>query len=63
MKLHVLDRTGHTTMCSTETDIQAEFDKLVKSGYAMFVDDERVRSLNGVRPDAEVLALAPLVGG
>jgi hypothetical protein len=57
-----LDHTGHTTV---ETDIQAEFAKLCKQGYAMFVDDVQIKAL----PDApqvgtvEILALAPLVGG
>lgn len=66
MKLLILDNTGHSTLCSTETDLQAEFDRLCAKGYAMFVNDERMSrgtKLTEVPAEAEILALAPLVGG
>jgi hypothetical protein len=63
MKILKLDRTGHTTLCETEVDLQKEFDALVKQGYAMFLDDVHVKALPVNQPDAEILALAPLVGG
>ena len=62
LKIIVPDRTGHTTV---ETDVQTEFDKLCKQGYAMFVNDEQIKRLPedpGVGT-IEILALAPLVGG
>lgn len=63
MKILKLDYTGHTTLCATEVDLDAEFVALTHKGYAMFLDDERIRALPKDRPDAEILALAPLVGG
>ena len=63
MKILKLDKTGHSTLCATEVDIQAEFNALIGKGYAMFLNDEQLRTLDNVHPDAEILALAPLVGG
>jgi hypothetical protein len=61
MTLLKLDKTGHSTV--TGTDVQVEFDTLLSKGYAMFVAEQQIRSLDSVAPDAEILALAPLVGG
>lgn len=64
MKIHKLDRTGHSTLCAEAgVDLDAEFARLARSGYAMFLDDVHIKALPVGRPDAEVLALAPLVGG
>jgi hypothetical protein len=78
MRIHVLDRTGHSTLCATAEeatldprsrvvdDLQAEFDRLCAKGYAMFIDEQRVAKTTRVvdiPAEAEILALAPLVGG
>lgn len=63
MKILKLDKTGHSTLCETEIDIQKEFKALCAKGYAMFLDDVQIKALPTNRPDAEILALAPLVGG
>ena len=63
MKILKLDRNGHSTLCATEVDLDREFKALVGQGYAMFVNDEQIRVLPVDQPDAEILALAPLVGG
>jgi len=63
MKILKLDRTGHTTMCSTEVDLDVEFKELTRKGYAMFLDDAHIKAMPTDRPDAEIVALAPLVGG
>jgi len=60
MKINRLDRNGHTTIVD---NIEAEFAQLMKDGYAMFLDDVQIKALPTNRPDAEILALAPLVGG
>ena len=55
--LLVLDKTGHTTV--TE-NIEAEFNRLIRSGYAAFVNNVHVSSLP---EEGEILMLAPLAGG
>jgi len=63
MKILKLDKSGHSTLCATEVDLQLEFNKLCKLGYAMFLDDVQIKALPTDQPNAEILALAPLVGG
>jgi hypothetical protein len=63
MKILKLDRTGHSTLCGTEVDLNLEFATLTRAGYAMFLDDVHIKELPTDRPTAEILALAPLVGG
>jgi hypothetical protein len=63
MKIHKLDHTGHTTLDTISTDLDHEFKTLARQGYAMFLDDVHIKELPVNRPDAEILALAPLVGG
>jgi len=60
VKILKLDKTGHTTI---DTNIDVEFRELVRKGYAMFVNDTKIKSLESVPDDSEILALAPLVGG
>lgn len=54
-----LDKTGHTTI---DTDIDVAFKTLTKQGYAMFLNDEKIKEMPLV-DEGEILALAPLVGG
>lgn len=63
MKILKLDRTGHTTIDSVDTDLDQAFKALCSKGYAMFLDDVQIKALPDNRPNAEILALAPLVGG
>lgn len=62
LKIQKLDRTGHTVI---EENLEAEFAQLVKSGYAMFLNDEHIKRLPDNREQNEscIIALAPLVGG
>ena len=66
MRILKLDKSGHTTLAGTEADLDQAFRALVKSGYAMFLNDEKLANgvqLSALPQDAEILALAPLVGG
>jgi hypothetical protein len=57
LKLTVLDKNGHSTIT---TDVQEEFARLVKAGYAMFLDNIHITELP---TEGDVLALSPLAGG
>jgi hypothetical protein len=56
-QLLVLDKNGHSTI--TE-NVDAEFHRLIKSGYAAFVNSIQVTELP---IEGDILMLSPLAGG
>ena len=62
LRILKLDRTGHTTI---EENIEQEFSELCRKGYAMFLNDEHIKTLpiDHENLEGDLIALAPLVGG
>lgn len=57
LQLTLLDKHGHSIITH---DVEAEFARLVKSGYAAFLDNIQITELPTT---GDVLMVSPLAGG